>query len=65
MPELADWMMSRFSENPEVWDEFMMGRHASFEVFGVPEGYEAAKDIASRLYKSSEGVGKEVGTSRN
>jgi hypothetical protein len=48
VPELADWLMSRFSEITEVWDEFMMGRHA-FEVFGVPEGYEAAKDIASRF----------------
>jgi hypothetical protein len=48
IPELADWMISRFGENTEVWDEFMMGRH-SFEVFGVPEGYEAAKDIATRF----------------
>jgi hypothetical protein len=48
VPDLADWLISRFSENPEVWDEFMMGRHA-FEVFHVPEGYEAAKDMASRF----------------
>jgi hypothetical protein len=48
VPELADWVMLRFSENTEVWDEFMMGRHA-FEVFRVPEGYEAAKDIATRF----------------
>jgi hypothetical protein len=48
IPELADWMMAHFSENPEVWDEFMMGRH-SFEVLEVPKGYKAVKDLASRF----------------
>jgi hypothetical protein len=48
VPELADWLICRFSENTEVWDEFMMGRH-SFEVFRVPDGYEATKAIASRF----------------
>jgi hypothetical protein len=38
----------RFSENTEVWDEFMMGWH-SFEVLSVPGGYEAAKAFASRF----------------
>jgi hypothetical protein len=50
VPELADWLMSRFSENTEVWNEFMMGRHA-FEVFRVPDGYEAAKAIAFGKYR--------------
>ncbi|MDB5331751.1 MAG: hypothetical protein JWP03_2902 [Phycisphaerales bacterium] len=48
VPELADWLVPRFSENTDVWDEFMMGLHA-FEVFEVPKGYEAAKEIASRF----------------
>ncbi len=46
VPKLADWLMSRFHENTEVWDEFMMGRH-SFEVMGVPDDYEAAKSLAT------------------
>lgn len=45
IPEVADWVISKFSDTPEVWDEFMMGRH-SFEVFSVPEGFEKAKGIA-------------------
>lgn len=48
VPELADWLLSRFGEDTDVWDEFMMGRH-SFEVFGVPEGYAEAKNVASRF----------------
>lgn len=48
IPELADWMMTRFVEEPEVWREFMMGRHA-FEVFSVPDGYEKAKETAARF----------------
>lgn len=48
VPELADWLLARFGESDEVWDEFMMGRH-SLEVFAVPEGYETAKGVAARF----------------
>ena len=53
IPALTDWMMSRFGDDDKVWDEFMMGRH-SFEVFAVPEGYEATRKVASQFVSHPE-----------
>jgi hypothetical protein len=48
VPEVTDWFLKRYGADAEVWNEFLLGRH-SFEVMSVPEGYIAARELASKF----------------